>query len=107
MEPIRIAIPRINDEPVDFRVMGRIWSTVNAAPPNSDIVFDLSTCDFLRPNAVVFLGGLTHLVARGGGKATFNMDQMPARSRTALVQCGFAKAMGFPAQPWHGNSIPY
>ena len=51
-----IPIGRINDEPGDFQSLCVTWPQAMGA--NDDIAFEFHWCDFLRPNALVFLGGL-------------------------------------------------
>ena len=55
-----IQIPRINDGRGDFATLFDIWNRVNGY--FEDVRFDFSPCDFLRPNAIAFLGGLARLI---------------------------------------------
>ena len=52
-QSIRLQIPTINDTPLDFDKLFKLWGIVNGCCSN--VIFDFSTCDFLRPNAVAFL----------------------------------------------------
>jgi hypothetical protein len=55
-----ICIPTLNDSASDFERLFSIWEqTTNYF---EDVRFDFSHCGFLRPNAVVFLGGLARLI---------------------------------------------
>jgi len=49
-----IYIPTINDKPEDYIQLFNIRSLVNGY---DNIRFDFSKCEFLRPNAIAFLGG--------------------------------------------------
>lgn len=101
-----IQIPRINDEKTDFATLFSIWSQANDY--FEDIRFDFSSCDFLRPNAVAFLGGLARLIESRLGTVVFDWDTLTdSWVRTTLCQNGFAGAFGYPSPGWTGNSIPY
>ena len=100
-------IPRINDDQTDFRVLAQLWEQVRVAGDGVEVRFDFTGCDFLRPNAVVFLGGLAQVIGDRGGKARFDVATMRGAVRTNLEQNGFAHAMGADLPPWKGNSIPY
>ncbi|MCI0514979.1 ATP-binding protein [candidate division KSB1 bacterium] len=69
---------------------------------------DFSQCDFLRPNAIVFLGGLARLIESRFGVVVFDWNSLTSdRVRTNLMQNGFAGKFGYPSPGWSGNSIPY
>lgn len=106
----RLRIPRLNDSRQDFYELSRLWTQVaQVAETNDDaeVVFDFSGCDFLRPNAVVFLGGLARLINQQVGHARLAVETMHNAVRINLEQNGFAWAMGADVQPWRGNSIPF
>ncbi|MBF0497609.1 MAG: ATP-binding protein [Deltaproteobacteria bacterium] len=101
-----IQIPRINDEPRDIATLFEIWSQVNGCHQN--VRFDFSQCDFLRPNAVAFLGGLARLIESRRGKVVFDWDTLRNKAvKNNLRQNGFAGQFGYPSSGWEGNSIPY
>jgi hypothetical protein len=104
---LTIHVPRINDELADFYHVAWIWGKVMEAGDGTEVTFDFSRCDFLRPNAVVFLGGLRRMIGYRGGTARFKMGTMHNQVRANLEQNGFAYAMGADVLPWQGNSIPY
>jgi len=104
---LTLQIPRINDDPADFRTLAQLWEQVRVAGDGVEVRFDFSQCGFLRPNAVVFLGGLARVIGDRGGKARFDVATMRGDVRTNLEQNGFAHAMGADLPPWKGNSIPY
>lgn len=107
MITLTIQVPRINDSQWDYAVLARMWGEVMAAGDSAEVRFDFSRCDFLRPNAVVFLGGLARLIRYRGGRAHFDVTTMQVYVRTNLEQNGFAYAMWADSSPWKGNSIPY
>ncbi|MEW6036682.1 MAG: ATP-binding protein [Pseudomonadota bacterium] len=104
---LTIIVPRLNDGPTDFLWMGKTWHEIKSAGGCSEIWFDFSRCDFLQPNAVVFLGGLARMIPRWGGEAQFLETTIREEVRINLLQNGFAHAMGAEVPPWQGNSIPY
>ena len=106
MAPTLIQIPTLNDAPRDFSRLFEIWSETNGY--FADIRFDLSRCDFLRPNAIAFLGGLARLIESRMGSVTFDWTTL-RRSwvKTTLQQNVFAYAFGDTTAPWDGSSIPY
>lgn len=104
---ILIEVPRLNDGRWDARQLAEIWHRVKDAGSGAAVNFDFSACDFLRPNAVVFLGGLARMIYHWGGEAHFLTKTMHGRVATNLQQNGFAHAMGGGIQPWRGNAIPY
>jgi uncharacterized protein YneR len=107
LTPLILGIPRLNDDLEDFRLMALVWQEVMEAGDGAAVHFDFTHCDFLRPAAVVFLGGLARLVGARGGQPRFLVNTMSDAVRANLEQNGFAHAMGAPVPPWSGNSIPY
>ncbi len=104
--PLRIQIPRLNDTPADFDFLFDIWQQTNDY--HLEVEFNFSQCDFLRPNAVVFLGGLARLIESRFGIVLFDWNSLTSDwVRTNLMQNGFAGQFGYPSSGWSGNSIPY
>jgi hypothetical protein len=102
---IRIHVPTVNDDAVDFLKLFRLYhSTLTMA---SNVAFDFSQCNFLRQNAVVFVGGLARLVQQRGMQVRFDVCTMRDRLRANLSQNGFLQAFGFGIDPWAGNSARY
>jgi len=102
-----ILVPRLNDQIWDFRKLHEIWQQAFSAPPGNAIYFDFSRCDFLRPNAVVVLGGLARMLTQQGRTVMFLGGTMRPSVLANLTQNGFAHAMGASLTPWRGNAIPY
>jgi hypothetical protein len=102
-----ISIPRLNDQRWDFLQLQAIWRQAFSAPAGHAVHFDFSVCDFLRPNAVVVLGGLARMLTLYGRQVLFRSDTMRAEVLANLTQNGFAHAMGASQTPWRGNAIPY
>jgi len=102
-----INIPTINDRNIDFEQLLSIWNQSNDYFEN--IRFDFSSCNFLRPNAVAFLGGLARLIESRMGSVVFDWSTLPTHGAviTNLCQNGFAGVFGYPSSSWDGNSIPY
>ncbi|MBL1265870.1 ATP-binding protein [Candidatus Methylomicrobium oryzae] len=107
MATLTLQIPTINDSRLDFTVLAKIWQDVAKAGNGTNVNFNFSSCGFLRPNAVVFLGALARLIQHRGGAPRFLVDTMQSQVSANLLQNGFAYAMGDDTQPWQGNSIPY
>lgn len=105
--PITIYVPRINDKSSDFNAIADIWQEALNVDNKNHIIFDFSRCDFLRPNAVVFLGGLARLIQESGRTVHFSVNTMQQPIKMNLLQNGFASVMGADTEPWLGNSIPY
>jgi len=106
MAPQIIYIPTLNDGEDDFRQLFEIWSQTNDY--FEDVLFDLSRCKFLRPNAVAFLGGLARLIESRVGTVVF--DWTTLRNdwvKNTLSQNGFAGSFGSFSSGWSGHSIPY
>lgn len=101
-----IQIPTLNDSPDDFARLFGIWNEANDY--FQDIRFDFSTCRFLRPNAVAFLGGLARLIESRMGTVVFDWNTLHnAWVGTTIRQNGFASAFGDASAPWNGTSIPF
>lgn len=107
MAALTIHVPRLNDELWDAQQLVVIWQQVESVGDGAEVSFDFSRCDFLRPNAVAFLGGLARLIAHRGGKAQLLLPTMKGRVEMNLLQNGFAHAMGAETPAWQGNAIPY
>ncbi len=107
MTALTIYVPRLNDELHDFNNLANIWKQVMEAGDGAKVTFNFSYCDFLRPNAVVFLGGLARVIHKRGGSAYFLTATMRDAVQMNLLQNGFAHVMGADSPPWQGNSIPY
>jgi len=100
-----ISIPRINDDPADFVTLFKIWNNYHNS---DDIELDFSKCDFLRQNAVAFLGGMISYINMKGGIASIKPETLiHSAVKANLLQNGFLYAMGEDFPPWDGNSIPY
>lgn len=101
-----IQIPTLNDEAWDFQQLFSIWGQVNDY--FEDVRFDFSRCEFLRPNAVAFFGGLARLIESRLGAAVFDWSTLHnSWVRTTIRQNGFACSFDNPSAPWDGTSIPY
>jgi hypothetical protein len=104
--PKTLSIPRLNDSAVDFEQLFSLWSQVNDY--FEDVRFDFFACDFLRPNAVAFLGGLARLIESRMGTVVFDWDTLQNTAvMNNLSQNGFAGYFGHRSSGWTGNSIPY
>ena len=103
---IKLDIPTINDRCTDF---DKLFKLLNEAKGYSlDITFDFSTCVFLRPNAIAFLGALARLVESRNGRITFDWNTANDKILAILRQNRFARVFGYTGvSGGPGNSIPY
>lgn len=96
----------INDSQTDYLRLFQIWEKVSQSPQG--VVLDFSSCNFLRPNAVAFLGGLARLAAHYGYPVVFDWSSFSRKGVLAnLCRNGFAGGFGFHNSASCGNSIPY
>jgi anti-sigma regulatory factor (Ser/Thr protein kinase) len=100
----KVFVRRINDTPRDFRALFNLW---NYCHDQKQIELNFSQCDFLKQNAVAFLGGMISYIKSNGGSVILNADTLSPPLRANLEQNGFLRAMGVKAFPWDGNSVPY
>jgi len=102
---INLSVPTINDQPGDFDVLFSLWQQTQEN--EIKVRFDFSQCNFLRQNAVAFLGGLANMIESKDGKVEFMWDTMKKEVRKNLAKNGFVYRFsgGTPARK--GNSIPY
>ncbi|MCA0754925.1 hypothetical protein KP806_07670 [Paenibacillus sp. N4] len=101
-----INIPTINDDIRDFQNLFHIYSQVLFSDTN--ILFNFSSCRFLRQNAVAFIGGLARLIRYNGHRVMFDWDSLTSRIATNLKQNGFIESFDFFGDsPWEGNSVRY
>lgn len=104
--PVPIHILTFNDSPEDFQSLFTLYQQVVSS--TGDVEFNFSKCNFLRPNAVAFIGGMARLLERSNRVVTFNWDSVKNNAvMTNLRQNGFAETFNHPSLKWDGNSIPY
>ena len=105
-QSIQLSIPTINDDPPDFDKLFELWGLVKGC--SSNVTVDFSGCDFLRPNAVAFLGGLARLVEHRNHRVEFDWDTANDKILAILRQNGFAGVFGYTRTlGGPGSSIPY
>ncbi len=105
-EAITLQVPTINDDQVDFDRLFELWQKSDGSYKN--VRFNFSSCHFLRPNAVAFLGGLARLIESRMGTVFFDWDSLhDAWVKNTMTQNGFAGAFGHPSSSWSGETIPY
>lgn len=101
----RIYVPTINDSTSDYLSLFRIWNDLSFC--HGGAVLDFSNCNFLRPNAVAFIGGLINFAGSYGIPVSIDWPTIRRAVFANLCQSGFAKQLGYPASAWDGHSIPY
>jgi len=99
------SIPTLNDTLTDFSKLFELGNRV--IEYRGDVIFELSTCQFLRPNAIAFLGGIARLIENRGRRASFNFNTAHDKVLAILRQNNFATCFGNPDFTGPGNSIPY
>jgi len=101
----QFSIPTLNDTPIDFDKLCELGDSVHDA--NSDVIFTFSDCQFLRPNAIAFLGGMARIVESKGKTVKFDFDTAPDKVLTILGHNGFAHQFGHSVFSGPGRSVPY
>lgn len=105
-EPLVLQVPTLNDKPEDFDLLFALWR--KSLDHGKDVLFDFSRCQFLRPNAVAFVGGLARMLESLGRKVEFDWDSLHSDwVKNTLKQNGFANAFGDSSCSWTGETIPY
>ena len=102
-----LSIPTIDDNATDFDILFNLWNQTNN--DNMDVTFEFSNCNFLRQNAIAFLGGLIRLIQSKGGTVWFNLESISKTVKANLERNGFIPTLGLGngSVPKTGNSIPY
>lgn len=102
-----IAIPTINDTCADFRKLAHIQNESMNTPCNT-IKFTFHSCNFLRANAVAFIGSLARELENNNKKIHFDWTSFSNQAVLInLMQNGFAEAFGHSSKKWHGRSVHY
>jgi signal transduction histidine kinase len=102
----QFSIPTLNDTPTDFDKLFELGNTVLA--DHGHVIFDFSKCQFLRPNAIAFLGGISRLIESKGRTVQFDFNTAPDKVLAILRQNNFAYCFGHPGfSGFPGRSIPY
>lgn len=103
---IVLHLPTLNDHKTDCDRLFSLWQQVRDLEQHQVIV-DFANCQFLRQNAVAFLGGLARLIQFRGGKVHFAWNTLQAGIRANLTQNGFIDTFDGTQREWQGNSVPY
>ncbi len=98
-------IPTLSALSVDCGGLFDLWRRYGQR--TAHITFDFTYCNFLRPQAVAFLGGLVRLIEHRGGSVQFLWDTLKPAIKACLGQNGFMQAFGGPQAPWTGTAVPY
>jgi hypothetical protein len=100
-----IKIPTLNDRIQDFE---RLFSLhQQAIGCEEDLILDFSGCNFLRHNAVAFIGGLVRTLQHKGRSVKIEWNSIPDKISANLEQNGFHTALTGNKEGRSGNSIPY
>ena len=99
-----ILVPRINDNMWDFRALSRIWQQSQEA---GAVRFDFRNYDFLRQNAVAFLGGLIRLLQSRGVLVEIDAATMLPDVKKNLGRNGFLRTFLNDDGWGDGNTIPF
>ena len=107
IQKVTLKVPTINDySSSDFSKLFKLLAQVEHCE-DKEIIFDFSDCNFLRQNAVAFLGGLAKLIKHRGGQAEFAWYTMQHKIHRNLEQNSFVSAFNVCVNGWEGNCIPY
>jgi len=106
MKTVKIDISTCNDNLQDFDYLFSLWEQVGRS--RLDVTFAFPKCQFLRQNAVAFLGGLARLIEHNSGIVHFDWNSLKPDIRQNLVKSGFFLAFGgSTSSSGRGNAIPY
>lgn len=98
-------ILRINDTQSDFDYLFGLMQQAMAL--TTDVIyFDFSECDFLRQNAVAFLGGLAEWLKYRGKSVHLSNLNHDGVARN-LRKNGFMAAFGLPSEALSSTAVPY
>jgi anti-sigma regulatory factor (Ser/Thr protein kinase) len=100
-----ISLHTINDYERDFRYLFSLWNDLHQF--SGDAMFTFEECNFLKQNAVAFLGGLFAVIRTNGGSVKLDVDSMRDDVRANLAQNGFLESCGHSDLSWRGNSISF
>ncbi|HSH25742.1 MAG TPA: ATP-binding protein [Massilibacterium sp.] len=100
-----IAITKINDDLSDFRYLFQIYDRVFR--DREPKILNFTHCNFLRSNAVAFLGAINKQAKQLGIDLTFDWDSMQSGVHMNLAQSGFVNQIKGNVPGWKGNSVPY
>lgn len=107
---LKIEVPRLNDGLHDVeRIAGMYNYASRHAGRGITIPIDFKSCDFLRPTAVVAIGGIVAHAFDRGGEATILKDTLRPKVRETLQKNGFLAAHGLekPRIITGQNSVTY
>lgn len=103
-----INVPTINDSTESFVKLFNIWAQIKESIYyNNTYIFEFSRCDFLRPNAVAFLGGLFRLLQYHRRTVLIKWDSFKNKVLKNLEKNGFSYVFRGISSTSYGNSIPY
>lgn len=102
-----INIPTLNDTKSDFLTLFDIAQQCESLVPGDEVSLDFSKCKFLRPNAIVFLGGLTKVLKGKNIQVIFLLNTFKEKVLEILKRNGFAEAFEFDKRIELGQAIPY
>jgi len=101
----RLYVPRLNDGPDDFDTLFTLYEIVRTA--SEPILLSFDGCDFLRQNAVAFLGGLLATARFAGRTVLLDEASMPEPVRRNLLKNRFLDEEGRSDQWYSDNVVPY
>ncbi|MEN6342629.1 MAG: hypothetical protein ABFC89_08730 [Methanospirillum sp.] len=101
----QLHVPRVNDGPDDFDTLFTLHEIVRTA--SEPILLSFEGCDFLRQNAVAFLGGLLATARFAGRTVLLDEASMTDGVRRNLVKNRFLAEEGRSDQWYSDNVVPY
>jgi hypothetical protein len=100
-----IKVPTLNDRREDFECLFSLYQ--QAIECGEDLILDFSCCNFLRHNAVAFIGGLVRMLQCKGRSVKIEWNSISEKVSANLEQNGFHTAITGNKEVRSGNSIPY
>lgn len=99
-------VPTLNDEEGDFSRLFMIYEQVMTCA-NDQVQFAFTYCNFLKPSAVAFLGGMIRSLQRKGVTVYIDWNSFDPRVKASLTQNTFCSSLGHGTSSRTGHSIPY
>lgn len=103
---LTIMVPTLNGTESDFCRLFMIFEQATTSG-TTQVRFVFTYCNFLRPNAVAFLGGTVRSLQNQGKTIFFFWESLSPKVKASLVQNGFCNALGHGGRGYTGHAIPY
>lgn len=103
---LTVMVPTLNDEEGDFMRLFMIYEQVMNTT-SSQVMFQFTHCDFLRPNAVAFIGGTIRSLQQKNIIVFVSWSTVSNAVMATLRQNTFCSKLGYGPAVNLGHAIPY